>query len=181
MSTQTDCMEHSGLKWCLVCNFRVHSSNLKIRCELCSGFVHRKCIESCDAIFYCGSCLANSLPLMKLGDDDFFEQIGLLNHPLKTKLSRISDKQFILNPHEDIDNKFIHNADLDADNNYYNDCFSQNLGYVDTDQLNANILSGDGPDCQPTIMHLNARNLVCNIDLLSANLSLLKSKFSIII
>ena len=84
-----------------------------------------------------------------------------------------------MNRFENIDDKLANNNDLDADAHHFNDCFSQNLGYVDTDRLN-NVMCSDMDNGMPTILHLNARNLVSNIDLFCASLKLLKNKFSII-
>ena len=179
MAVQADFLEHPDLERCMVCNTRVHMSNFKNRCELCFGLVHAKCVASRDGGFYCGLCLSQSLPFLMLEDSAFLMEIGLSMHALRTKISNIHDKKFVLNPFENIDNKLINNDGLDADDNYYNDCFSQNLGYVDTDQLNTNVL-GDGQDGQPSIMHLNARNLVTNINSFAANLDLLKRKFCVI-
>ena len=100
-------------------------------------------------------------------------------HALHVRISDLNDTRFTLNTFENIDDKLANNNNLDADAHHFNDCFSQNLGYVDTDRLNT-VISSDMANGSPTIMHLNSRNLVSNIDLLCASLKCLKNKFSII-
>jgi len=167
---------------CAICNTFVHSSNIKTKCCLCSVLVHRKFCLTGDGDFFCGRCLSENLPFVNvLEDEDFYNEIGIYNHSLKNRLNELTDLRFNLNPFSNLDNKFINSSDIDADENYFDCLTGQNLGYVDTDRLDESLSDGsNGSIGFHSIMHINARSLLANIDLLCANLNLLKNKFSII-
>ena len=163
---------------CLMCKSYVHSSNPRVRCLICKGLVHKSCLLYDDHYFYCGFCISSSLPFVNLDDDDdFFDEVGITNYTLKNVLSNVNDK-LNLNPYEDLDDNFADHGDLDADSYHYNFICDQILGYCDSDQLNQ-FLPESGSVLQ-SIMHVNARDLKCNMDLLCCNLKTLKHEFSLI-
>ena len=94
---------------------------------------------------------------------------------------KLNKMRFSLNPLNDLeDNKFINNSDIDADDNYLNFFSGQCLGYIDSDQLNEHFEQESCGYNLKSIMHINARSLITNIDLLCSNLKLLKHKHSCI-
>ena len=86
---------------------------------------------------------------------------------------------FNLNQFYNLDKNLINNQDIDVDEHYFNSFACQNLGYLDTDQLNEKLVNM-GNNGIKSIMHINARSLISNIDLVCANLKLLKQQFGII-
>ena len=170
---------------CTICKRLVHSSNRKIECLLCHNLAHVSCLNvSANSVFYCVTCMSDILPFMNLEvvDDDCFraQQLTFVDNDvwsLSSRIAGISDKKFNLNPFENIDNGFIDSDDIDADVNYYNHFATESLGYLDTDQVNERLCTDIS---KLSMMHINAGDLKSKIDLLCANLKLLKTKFSII-
>ena len=75
----------------------------------------------------------------------------------------------------------MNNSDIDADDNYYFIFALVSVWVIKgSDQINEHF---QGEDCKNNfklIMHINARSLNANIDLLCSNLKLLEHKFSFI-
>ena len=78
---------------------------------------------------------------------------------------------------------FIDNDDIDAENNY-NNIMCDLHGCQDTDQLNAVLnqvhKSSDDGSCIRSMLHINARSLVANLDSIYANLLTVEHKFSVL-
>ena len=172
--------ENRSRSICTICRTTVHSNSKQIKCCLCLRSVHQKCCQSCDANFFCGLCISNCLPFASLeDDDDFFQGVGLCSHTLRSRITELDNNIFNLNPFKDLDKNLINNPDIDVDEHYFN-CFAhQNMGYMDTEQLNEKLANKGGKSVQ-SIMHINARSLVSNIDLVCSNIKLLKTQFSVI-
>ena len=83
-----------------------------------------------------------------------------------------------MNPYEDLDDNFINNNDIDADKNYYNDISKCN-DYFDSTQLNKVLPEFQSSELQ-SMLHINARSLVANINSLCINLITVNHKFSVI-
>ena len=84
-----------------------------------------------------------------------------------------------MNPFHNLDKNPINNQDIDVDEHYFNSFACQNLGYLDTDQLNEKLVNMGNKGIK-SIMHINAQSLISNSDLVCANLTLLKQQFGII-
>ena len=68
---------------------------------------------------------------------------------------------------------------MDADHNHYNYVFNQIHDYYDADKLNE-ILPTHSSNDITSLVHLNARNLNKNLNLLVSNLMTVKHKFSVV-
>ena len=161
---------------CTICRTRVHLSNKKVRCSLCCNYVHRGCIGYDDGTFYCSSCLLGSLPFLNCDDSDFFNLAG--RSPLNVLTMNINLK-LNLNFHESLDSKFVNNDGIDADDYHFNYLLGNIFGYSDSDQVNTILPKNESVNLG-SMMHLNARSLLANQDLLYCNLQTLDHKFSIL-
>ena len=164
---------------CVICTQRVHQSNIKVRCSLCLSWAHMKCLnKKIDDIFFCGMCLNDSLPFINLSSNDFYEQIGISFHNIKTNIADSCRHKLNLNPYQDLDDKFCDSNDIDADKNFYNIDLNNFNDYFDYVQMNKTL-----PPCSSgvqSMLHINAGSLVAHIDSLNIHLDTLKHKFSII-
>ena len=129
----------------------------------------------------CRSCLSSNLPFSNVEEISEFSQIvGININSLNDRLLELNKHIFNLNPFSNLGDKLVNNNDIDVDENYF-DCFvGQCLGYMDTDQLNVKMLNEMYRSKLQSIVHINARSLISNIDLFCSNLKSLKQKFSII-
>ena len=121
------------------------------------------------------------MPFSSVENDDFYNELGLDFGILNGRLSELNNLRFGLNPFDHLDNdNFINNFAIDADDDCLNLCTGHCLGYIDTDQLDSSLQVQNGEGKLGSIMHINARSLIANVDLLYANLRLLKNKISCI-
>ena len=128
-------------------------------------------------LYCCISCLKNCLPFIDEGD--FFNSSDRAIYELKINISNLCNHKLNLNPFEGLDENFIDNDDIDADKNFYSIRKNVTNDYFDSDQLNEVIHSTISKNIQ-SILHINARSLVANIDKLQASLGTLEHKFSVI-
>ena len=136
------------------------------------------CCNRDDSTYFCRSCLFNNLPLLNVEDEEFTQEVGF--NFLNGRFIELNEKRFNLNPFSNLDDKLIKNNDLDVDENYFDCLAGQNLGYMDSDQLNARLMNVENHTVLQSIMHINARSLISNIDSFHSNLKLLKLKISVI-
>ena len=119
---------------------------------------------------FCANCIHNTLPLASISDSGFLN-LTLGQSYLRSKANRTDLKLDLLH-YNSIENKFIDDECIDADNNHYNYAFGNILDYSDTDEMN-HILPKHKSVNLKSILHLNVRRLVANQDALYENLQTL--------
>ena len=167
--------KRGGKHLCAICTATVHSCSKKTICCICHDWVHLKCCQTSDPTFICQNCISFSLPFSSVEKDDFYKEVGLDFCLLNGRLSELNNLRYSLNPFDHLNNNnFINNFATDADDNCLNLFTGHSLGYMDTDQLDSSLQVQNGEGKLGSIMHINARSLIANVDLLCANLRLLK-------
>ena len=103
------------------------------------------------------------LPYSNLNNNDFL--IELHKSPLKYNLDKAI--KLNLNPDE-VNRKCFADYDaMDPDEFHYNFVFNESFGYCDNDEMNK-IFNNDGSETFSSLLHLNARSLIANQDMLFA-------------
>jgi len=167
-----------GTELCLVCTRRVHKSNSKLCCLICSGWAHTKCINNDNESYFCSGCINDNLPFTHLeSDDDYYNMFNVANFTKSKLISNSNTHKLNLNPYNRLDENLIDNPDADADANHYDAIIIND--YYDSGQLDK-ILKVATPSDINSIMHININRFMPHADMLYSNLMLLSNKFSII-
>ena len=168
--------------WCNLCNKRVSVS--VITCHNCKLSYHKKCVNSTQSDkWYCIMCINEIFPFSSL-DESAFKNI-LSESYINSKMSYNDLKEYIFDPfkiNESLHDNYIN--DIDPDINYFNNTNSvynvKCCDYYTEDSFNKKCIDSSVSNENFSLIHLNVRSTVKNLDNFENYLLSLNHKFSLI-
>jgi hypothetical protein len=168
------------LNSCVLCSRDVLQLQERILCGSCKKWVHSKCTnhkyELCCIDWLCQMCLESLLPFNHIEDDTEFKNV-LFNYttgrPINTLIIK-NDTQLLLTQSFNVGN-----MDIDPDNHFYQECSTLHSSYYLENEFN-NISNINAMQSNFSIIHINARSLSKNIEMLHTYLHLLHHQFTVV-
>jgi hypothetical protein len=171
---------------CSVCSKNVTDNQKGLYCDCCLTWVHLKCtllsnndyqiLSNDSSNWFCPSCLITLYPFNCI-EDEFEFQCNLFNYNNCNKLNAnvIKSSQQL-----QLTSKFKPcSKDIDPDEFLYNHLGNQDSNYYLEDEFNA-MISNTSLATNFSLIHINARSLVKNLNQLLLYLESLVHKFTII-
>jgi exonuclease III len=168
------------LNSCVLCSRDVLQLQERILCGSCKKWVHSKCTnhkyELCCIDWLCQMCLESLLPFNHIEDDTEFKNV-LFNYttgrPINTLIIK-NDTQLLLTQSFNVGN-----MDIDPDNHFYQECSTLHSSDYLENEFN-NISNINAMQSNFSIIHINARSLSKNIEMLHTYLHLLHHQFTVV-
>ena len=175
---------------CNVCNKTVAVNHQAIECDICLKWVHIKCNKldkkdyhayriNSDNHFYCIKCLTETLPLLKLNNNQFDLTAQGIDFPEEININEIFLSANQLDMIKKINIAIGNGLDFDenAENDSENEIHPINCKYFTIEQLNDKKLN---PIKHFSILHINIHSLQFHIEELRIALKLINIKFDYI-
>ena len=185
-------MNPSILK-CNVCTHRVHTNAITVKCVLCLGILHDKCLYNIHRNdmkylnanqWLCLKCISANIPFIHIEDEyEFLESIEALEG---SKFQNIVQNDLVYQPFQDISEYDENNPlmNIDPDTNYFNEIWpllnASKCDYYRENSFNKKYEQVSASDCNMSLLHLNIRSARKNLSQLENYLINIHHKFSII-
>ena len=184
----------STISSCNICDQRILSHSRVIKCVICDGVNHIKCISlkteeqlyilNSKSTWYCSKCLSSNLPFNHYADEDEFLNAIYVKDHFELNWDSLSQKLFNPFDFNDSDNDIPLN-DADPDLNFYNEIFgsfSAICNYYQEDSFNVMSQKNVAANyqCPLSLCHINIRSMNRNFQSFQQYLAVLNFEFAAI-